>query len=226
MNFVQLYYDESDIKDYKKHKYNLATRQDALRRFTDVSQFYIKRKSVFIAGTALLGAVVAVLDWASRIAMLKIPFIPPLTFLKFDALGIPMLLSYFLFGFFSGTVTSLVAWFSISFRDPFSGFMKFLAEFSTMIGVYLVLRTRSPKSNSWKALSMLSGITVRVTVMAAANILLLPIFMSKFYSTYSAVIVLIPLISLFNAIQGAVSVFGGLLLYEAVILRLPSLKTE
>jgi len=190
-----------------------------------MGQLYVKRKSVFIAGTALLGALVAVLDWAFKLSGLKIPF-PLLTFLKFDVLGIPMLLSYFLFGLFSGTITSLIAWLSIAFRDPFGGFMKFLAEFSTIVGVFLVLKTRRPASNWWKALSMFSGILVRVVVMAVANVLLLPIFMSGFYKTYAAVIVLVPLISAFNAIQGAVSIFGGFLLYEAVILRLPSLKAE
>jgi len=190
-----------------------------------VTQLYIKRKSVFIAGTAILGATVAVLDWTFKTAGLKIPF-PLLPFLKFDVLGIPMLLSYFLFGFLSGSITSVVAWLSISPRDPFSGFMKFLAEFSTIIGVYLVLWSRRPISTRWKVFSMISGILMRVMVMVIANVLLLPIFMSSYYQTYTAVIVLVPLFSIFNVIQGAVSVFGGLLVYEAVILRLPSLKTE
>jgi len=46
------------------------------------------------------------------------------------------------------------------------------------------------------------------------------------YETYTAVLVLVPLISIFNAIQDAVSIFGGFLLYEAVIRRLVSLKVE
>jgi riboflavin transporter FmnP len=189
-----------------------------------MNQRYFKRESVFIAGTALLGAMVAVLDWTFKIAGLKIPFpIPPLTFLRFDLLGIPMFLSYFLFGFLSGFITSMVAWLSIAYRDPFSGFMKFVAEFSTIIGVYLVLRTRRPSSHWWKSISMISGVLVRVAVMAIANILLLPIFMPAIYKTYTAVIVLIPLMSVFNAMQGVLSVFGGFFLYEAVILRLPSL---
>ena len=187
-----------------------------------MSLFYIRRKSVFAAGTALLGAAVAVLDLGVR---LKIPF-ALLPYLKFDVLGIPMLLSSFLFGFFSGVITSLVAWLSISTRDSFSGFMKFAAEFSTVVGVYVVLRARSPRNVWWKALAMISGVLVRVIVMAVANIMLLPVFMPAIYKTYSAVIVLIPLISLFNAIQGAVSVFGGFLIYEAVVQRLPSLKHE
>ncbi len=188
-----------------------------------LSKLYVKRKSVFWAGTAILGAVVFVLDWTFKIAGLKIWF-PPLIFLKFDFMGIPMLLAYFLFGFPAGIVTSLVAFLSISLRNQFSGFMKFFAEFATIVGVYIVLRARKPASNKLKILAAISSIVVRVAVMDIANVLLLPIFLPVFYSTHTAVIVLLPLISLFNVIQGGISVFGGFLLYEAVIRRLPSLK--
>lgn len=187
-------------------------------------QVFIKRRSVFIAGTALLGALVIVLDQTWKfIPGLKIPFVLPLAFLRFDVLGIPMLLWYFLFGFVSGGVTSLISWFSISFRDTFGGFMEFLAEFSTIIGVYLVLRFGRPITRWWKALAMASGILVRVLVMAISNIMLLPIFTR---TTIEFVITWIHLILAFNIIQGAISVFGGFLVYEAIILRLPSLKTE
>jgi len=193
-----------------------------------MSQLYFKRKSVFIAGTALLGAVVAVLDVMFKIAGLKIPF-PLFTDLKFDALGIPMLLSYFLFGLLSGLITSLIAFFTITLRSgqPFNAFMKFLAEFVTIIGVYLVLRKRgqSVLTKTRKVLAMVSGITVRVLVMNIANVVLLPIF-TPYYETPALVIAIVPFISLFNIFQGAVSVFGGFLLYEAVVLRLPSLKMK
>lgn len=188
-----------------------------------MSQLYVQRKSVVLACTALLGAVVAVLDWTFRIAGLKIPF-PLLPFLKFDFLGVPMLLAYFLFGFPAGIVTSFVAFLSISFRDPFSGFMKFLAELATIVGVYIALRARKPTSGILKILAMISGIIVRVAVMDIANVLMLPIFLPAFYPAPMTVIILLPLISLFNTIQGVISTFGGFLLYEAVIRRLPSLK--
>jgi riboflavin transporter FmnP len=176
-----------------------------------------------LSGTALLGAVVAVLDWTFKIAGLKLPF-PPLPYLRFDFLGIPMLLAYFLFGFPAGTITSLVAFLSISLRDPtfFKGFMKFLAEFATIVGVYVVLRARKPSSDRSKHLAMISGIIVRVVSMAIAVVLLLPIV--GYYPSHMAVVVLLPLFSLFNIIQGFISVFGGFLLYETVIRRLPSLK--
>ena len=192
-----------------------------------MSQLYIKRKSVFIAGTALLGAVVVVLDLWLKMAGLKIPF-PLFTDLKFDALGIPMLLAYFLFGFLSGAITSGIAFLGITLRSgqAFPAFMKFLAEFATIVGVYVVLRARKQSilERKWKVLSMISGILLRVIVMDVANVLLLlPVF-TTFYKTPVAVVAIVPFISLFNVIQGAVSVFGGFLLYEAVILRLPSLK--
>jgi len=102
--------------------------------------------------------------------------------------------------------------------------MKFLAEFATIVGVYIVLRARKPTSDKLKILAMISGIIVRVALMGIVNVLLLPIFVPAFYPTHMAVVVLLPLFSLFNIIQGSISIFGGFLLYEAVIRRLPSLK--
>jgi riboflavin transporter FmnP len=192
-----------------------------LERVGVLSQLYFRRQSVFIAGTALLGALVFVLDWSFKLAGLKIPF-PLLTFLKFDLLGIPILVSYFLFGFYSGTTTSIIAMISIAFRDPFSGFMKFLAEFTTIVGVFVVLRGKRSPNNWWKTTAMGMGILMRVTVMNIANVLLLPIFVSG--QTFAAVIALLPLLSIFNGLQGAISIFGGFLLYEAIALRLHNEK--
>jgi len=192
-----------------------------------LAQLYIKRKSVFIAGTALLGALVVVLDVTFKMAGLKIPF-PLFVDLKFDALGIPMMLAYFLFGFLSGAITSAIAFLSITVRSGrvFEAFMKFLAEFVTILGVYIVLRFKKPfaLNRKWRGISMVSGIITRVVVMDIANVLLLPVF-TPYYGSYQAVIAIVHLISFFNVIQGVITVFGGFLLYEAVVLRLPSLKS-
>lgn len=104
-----------------------------------MNELYFKRKSVVIAGTALLGAIVFVLDWTFKLSGLKIPF-PYFAALKFDLLGIPIVIAFFLFGLYSATTVSAIAMFSIGLRDPFSGFMKFVAEFATILGVYLILR--------------------------------------------------------------------------------------
>jgi riboflavin transporter FmnP len=191
-----------------------------------MSRLYTKRKSIFIAGTAILGATVAVLDWLSKIFSLKVPF-PLLIPLKFDVIGIPAAMAYFLFGPLSGVIACLVAFLSISFRDPtgFKGFMKCIAELATIIGAFLILRVRSPPvlHKRKKIFAGISSVTLRVVVMAVANILLLPVFISSFYTT-ERVIALLPLFCIFNAIQGTVSITGGFLVYEAIMLRLPSLK--
>jgi riboflavin transporter FmnP len=183
-----------------------------------VNELYFKRKSVVIAGTALLGTLVFVLDWVLKMSGLKILF-PYMPALRFDILGIVVLVSFFLFGFYSATTTSLILMFSIGLRDPFSGVMRFIAEFATILGVYLVLRARRPASNGWKIASIGSGILARVGVTAVSNVLLLPIFMSGFYASSLAVMASLPFIASFNVIQGAISILGGFLLYEAILLR-------
>ncbi len=183
-----------------------------------MNELYFKRKSVVIAGTALLGTLVFVLDWVLKMSGLKILF-PYMPALRFDILGIVVLVSFFLFGFYSATTTSLILMFSIGLRDPFSGVMRFIAEFATILGVYLVLRARRPASNGWKIASIGSGILARVGVTAVSNVLLLPIFMSGFYASSLAVMASLPFIASFNVIQGAISILGGFLLYEAILLR-------
>jgi len=182
-----------------------------------------KRRSVLIAGTSLFGALVFVLDWSFKLSGLKIPF-PLLTYLRFDLLGIPIFISFFLFGIFSAATTSLIAMLSIAFRDPFSGFMKFLAEFTTILGVYIVFRFKRRTNKWWKIMAMGSGISMRVIVMSIANVLLLPIFIST--QTFDAVLVLLPLLGVFNVIQGVISIFGGFLFYEAVTLRFQNQKVS
>ena len=190
-----------------------------------MSNLYIKRKSVLVAGTAILGALVAVLDWLFKVLLLKIPF-PIFPRLKFDFLGIPIVLAYLLFGLLAGVTVDFVALLTISFRDPtgFSGFMKFLAEFATVLGAFIVLKLggyMSKHESRFKIFAISSGIVSRVVVMAIANFLLLPIFTPL---TPQVVILILPYICAFNAVQGVISVGGGFLVYEAVLRRLPSLK--
>jgi len=141
-----------------------------------VSRLYTKRKSVFIAGTALLGVTVAVLDWLSKIFSLKVPF-PLLIILKFDVIGIPVVMAYLLFGPLSGVIACLVAFLSISFRNPFSGFMRGIAELATIIGAFFILRIRSPSvlHKRKKIFTGVSSVALRVAVTAVANVLLLPV---------------------------------------------------
>ncbi len=183
-------------------------------------RYYIERKSMIVAGTAILGAVVAVLEMSR---FLRIPF-PLLPFLKFDVVGIPMFLTYLFFGLLPSVATCLISFAIISFRSPFSGSMKGLAEFATILGAYIILRGKNENASyKTKAFAMVSGTILRVVVMAFANVLFLPVFYPKYYTTQTAIVIL-PLICFFNAIQGVLSVLGGFLVHEAVTRRLPSLR--
>lgn len=103
---------------------------------------------------------------------------------------------------------------SIALRDPFSGFMKFLAEFTTIIGVYLVFKITKKINKRTKIIATGSGILIRVIIMSIANLLFLPTFLP--YLTLEWVVASLPLIGLYNIVQGAISIFGGFIFYEAL----------
>jgi hypothetical protein len=104
--------------------------------------------------------------------------------------------------------------------------MKTLAEAASILGAWIIMR--GPRLNlSWKrkSLAVISSVAVRTIVTTVANVLLLPIFMGRFYPTSEAVMVIIPLLAAFNIIQGAISVIGGLLIYEGIKKRIPILRS-
>jgi len=174
-----------------------------------------------LTGTAVLGALVVVFDYTIKFSGLKIPFIPPLQFLHFDFTGVPVVLSLLLFDLVpGGAVTSAVAFFAIfarsgSFVGPVS---KALAEFSTILGVALGYKwIRSPVRLT-KPISGVLGVSLRCLVMFFANLVIQPVY----YGTpLMAVLLLSPLVAVFNAVQGSISVVGGYLIYEAILHRTP-----
>ena len=93
-----------------------------------------------LASIAVLGALVVVFDYSLKFSGFKIPF-PWLPFLKFDFTGIPIVLSAIIHGLGAGTITSAVAFLAILARsgDVVGASMKGLAEFSTVLGMSLVL---------------------------------------------------------------------------------------
>jgi len=176
-----------------------------------------------LARTAILGALVVVFDYTLKFSGLKIPF-PWLTFLKFDFTGIPIVLSLLLIGLKSGTITSTVAFLAILVRsgDIVGSSMKALAEFSTILGMSLGLMWLK-KTKFAKPVSFILGCASRVLVMVLANFVILPWYYGiPFY----AVLQMSPLVASFNVIQGFLSIFGGYLVYEALIRRVPSLVSE
>jgi len=169
---------------------------------------HIKINSTTLSGTALLAALVVVLDYTIKYSNLKIPF-PWLPTLKFDFTGIPIALSMLLFGVIPGVFTSLVAFVAIIARSGnfVSALMKAIAELTTMLGMAIGLKIAK---RFRFAFTCSIGVALRVLIMTFFNLLLFPVGM-------------IPLIGVFNVLQGAITVFGGYSIYGAIKKRVPSI---
>jgi len=184
----------------------------------------MKLTTRILSRIAVLGALVVVFDYTLKFSGLKIPF-PWYPRLKFDFTGIPIVLSLLLFGLKPGAFTSAVALFAILVRsgDVIGASMKALAEFSTILGMSMGLiqfRKTAKPSKPTKPISFILGCTLRVIVMAFAN---LPVSVVYYGFPLEAAVSLSPFIAAFNVSQSFVSMFGGYLVYEAVIRRAPSL---
>jgi len=65
-------------------------------------------KTAKLTGTAILAALVIIFDYSLKFSGLKIPF-PWMPFLKFDFTGVPIVVSFLLFGTSSSAITSTIA---------------------------------------------------------------------------------------------------------------------
>ncbi len=186
----------------------------SVHRFRTSGEGEMVKKTAMLTGTAVLCALVYVFDWGLKSSGLRIPFIW-MPVLRFDFTGVPIALSLFLYGLGASATTSIVALLVILTRGDLVGAsMKALAEFSTMFGFALALRFRMPRSISFPA-----GIIMRTLVMTAANMAVLPVF---YKTPWEVALLSIPLIAVFNAMQGFVSLFGGFVIFEALQRRMPS----
>ncbi|GEM_PF-366526 len=179
-----------------------------------------KRRTLTIAGTSILGALVVVFDYSLKFTGLKIPF-PWAPFLKFDITGIPIFLALALYGLPSGTATSAVAFFAIAARSGkfVDASQKMLAEFSSILGASIFLHR---KGQCWKALSAVCSLATRIVIMSISNLVVLPTFYN--IPVEAVVVSFLPLLAVFNAIQGSITFFGGYIVYTLLRIRLPSIS--
>jgi len=171
-------------------------------------------KSVRLTGTAILAAMVIVFDYTLKYSGLKLPF-PWYPTLKFDFTGIPIALSLFLYGFPSSVTTSLVAGVGIVARSGnlISASLKVVAELSTVLGIYI-----GNTIGKSRYVFLVTGLVSRVLVMSLVNLYVLP---NIYNVPMDAAIGLLPLIGVFNLIQGTITIGLGYSLFEAVRFRLP-----
>lgn len=184
----------------------------------------MKISTTTLAGTTVLGALVVVFDYTLKFSGLKIPF-PWFPILKFDFTGIPIVLSLLLFGLIPGATTSAVAFLAILVRSGaiVSSSMKALAEFSTIFGMALGLMWFKKLTKFTKPVSFILGAISRILVMLLANLVILPLYYGM---PFKGALLISPYVGAFNLIQGFLSMFGGYLIYEAIIRRAPSLVSR
>ena len=179
-------------------------------------------KTAKVTGTAILAAMVIVFDYALKFSGLKIPF-PWMPVLKFDFTGVPIVLSYLLFGASSAASTSLVACLGIVARsgDVVGGSMKALAEFSTVMGLAAGRRLMGGADRvvSVRGVCVLaSALLARIIVMIFFNLVVLP---GYYGLPLGAVLGMLPLVGVFNGLQGALTVGMGQALHVAYRRRVP-----
>lgn len=183
----------------------------------------MKMNTRVLAGTTILAAVVVVFDYAVKYSGLKLPF-PWFPILKFDFTGIPIILALLLFGLVPGAFTSAIAFFAILARsgDLVGSSMKGLAEFLTVLGIFVGLRV----ATRFKLLISFSfGITTRVFAMMLVNFYLIYVGLIRFppsFNEFSSLLIILST-GVFNIIQGAISIVGSYLIYKAIKRRSPIL---
>ena len=175
-----------------------------------------------LTGTAILAALVIVFDYTLKFSGLKIPF-PWMPFLKFDFTGVPIVIALLLFDLQSSLSVSFIAGLGILARsgDFIGASMKVLAEATTVVGIFLGERFVFPgkERKGIKFIPFVIGLMLRIIVMMIANLIVLP---NAYGIPWSVVIGMIPMLGVFNAIQGAISIFLGNFLNEAYKLRIPN----
>ena len=184
-------------------------------------------KTARLTGTAILAALVIIFDYSLKFSGLKIPF-PWMPFLRFDFTGIPIVISLLIYGLTSAATTSAVACLGIVARsgDLVGGAMKGIAEFSTVLGIALGLRFMSQFNIGIRSIKMISiaiGVMLRILSMSLWNLIVLP----NYYGlTFSATVGMLPLLGVFNGLQGIITAFLGYLLYEAYTRRASVLAVD
>lgn len=181
-------------------------------------------RTAILTGTAIMAALVIVFDYSLKYSGLKIPF-PWYPNLKFDFTGVPIIISLFMYGLSPAITTSLVAGIGIVMRSGnwISASMKFFAELSTVFGLYLgeSVLFKDRVGTNYHAWAL--GIVSKVLIMTVINLYVLPNF---WHIPYAVTVGLLPMIGVFNVIQGLVTIGLGHFLFQAVKARLPNWPDE
>jgi riboflavin transporter FmnP len=161
-------------------------------------------KSREIAAIGLFGALSIVLSVISNF-VLKLAFVPPVSYLLFDFGEIPVIISFFILGPRSGFSVAVVEWIALNLLPTSLFFLgplfKFLSVSLTLAGLWLgwKITKRANFKTRFVTASIVSSI-VRAVVMTIPNAILLILFFH--YPESSEILYLsLELTGIFNVLQ-------------------------
>ncbi|MDL2293919.1 ECF transporter S component [Ruminococcaceae bacterium OttesenSCG-928-D13] len=158
---------------------------------------------------AMLAALAVVLVW-----LVHFPLIPSAPFLEYDPATVPMLVGAFALGPIPGLVITVVAalvqGLTVSAQSGPYGIIMHIAAAGTYVLVAGLIY-RKNKTRKRAAVAIACGAAASVLVMAGANLVITPLFMS---TTVDAVLVMLPGILLFNLIKAVINGAVTFIIYK------------
>lgn len=162
---------------------------------------------------AIFGAIIGILEVFPIVGITDIPF-PLYPKLTIDPTGIVIILGYLILGFVPSLSLCIFALIFIGYRNIFGAIFKVLSELFNLIGVAIGFKLNKKIATSNKYLiPFILGIVFRVILMHILNFYLLQIF---YGIPESAVISLLPIIDVFNILQGSINMGVAPLLIKAL----------
>ncbi|MEA4890868.1 MAG: ECF transporter S component [Clostridiaceae bacterium] len=161
---------------------------------------------------AMLAALSIVLVW-----LIHFPIFPAASYLEYDPADIPILIGTFAFGPLAGLLITVIAaviqGLTVSAVSGFYGVIMHVAATGTFVlvagNIYKHKKTRISA-----AVGLICGVLAMAAVMAAANLVITPLFLNMPVSVVKGMI--LPIIIPFNLIKAGINAGMTFVLYKAV----------
>jgi len=161
---------------------------------------------------AMLAALSIVLVW-----LIHFPIFPAASYLEYDPADIPILIGTFAFGPLAGLLITVIAaviqGLTVSAVSGFYGVIMHVAATGTFVlvagNIYKHKKTRISA-----AVGLICGVLAMTAVMAAANLVITPLFLNMPVSVVKGMI--LPIIIPFNLVKAGINAGLTFVLYKAV----------
>ncbi len=179
-------------------------------------QLRLRRDSRSIALLAVFSAMTAMLEVFPIVGVTDLKVVPQFPYFTIDWTGIPIIFVAIGLGLVYSLITVCVMGVAIGYRNPIGATFKVAAETLTVLGFYIggkIVSSRSGHQTVRFIVSLFLACLFRAAGMLLFNYVALPLFYGLPYDVALSVgVILFP----WNALQSAINVIGGTVLYRAV----------